>query len=318
MKMILRTLSLLAWPLALLWACKDVVEPDLSKQSIALITPQDHDTTTDATITFWWQKIDEQNTYRYRIQIAKPDFIAPQALILDSVTTSDKYTFSLSPGTYAWRVRAENGSSYTPYATRSLVVDSNKNLASQMVITLPVGVTTSTITTKTASFSWLSLYAADYYTITLTGGASPLDNVTQTITATSYTHTFNDYGSYTWQVKAYNTLTPQGSKPSTLNTVNIMLTAPSNLSASADSSATLGGPVVLSWNNYSPATGDSLYIYKGSANGTLVYNNLVTTKTYTANSLSLQVNNTYWWKVKSTDGTHTSVPVSYYKGFKIK
>lgn len=311
---ILRTLSCLLLLVALLPACKDVVEPDLSKQYITLITPQDHDTTAVSAVTFWWKKIDEQNTYRYRIQIAKPNFTAPQALVLDSVTTSDKYNFTLTPGAYEWRVRSENGSSHTPYSTRVIVIDSSKDLSTQTVLLISPA-SNSTLYAFTTNFSWGTLSAANAYNLqiqTLTGATVLLAS---NITTNSYSYTFANYGSYQWRVWAENA--GSISKPSAWYILNIGIKAPYSLTN--PDSVTSPAPVVLNWNNYSPAVGDSLMIYKDNTSSTAIVSTFTSAKSYTfATNGSGVSGHYYYWKVRSVDGSNNTSNWVSGNQFKVK
>src|SRR5688572_21362995 len=106
---------------------KDIIEPDISKENVVLLSPKNNDTTTVLTHLFWWNEVED--AINYNLQIVKPSFTTAQQLILDSNVNANKFPVTLQPGTYQWRVKAKNGSSETPYSEiRTLRIDSTANL----------------------------------------------------------------------------------------------------------------------------------------------------------------------------------------------
>lgn len=158
-----------AWSLALgsfffLSACKDIFERNLEKSSVTLQTPPDNYKSSVFTITFWWDEL--KGTDKYRLQIGSPDFNNITQLILDTPITSNQFAFSLNPGNYCWRVRAENNSSYTDYAIRCLSIDSTPDLASQQVV-LASPINNYATSQTSVTFKWYPLLNADDYRVEL-------------------------------------------------------------------------------------------------------------------------------------------------------
>src|SRR5579863_6157518 len=87
-------------------SCDDIIEPSISKGQVQLEAPVNQYTSTSYTINFWWDQLD--HALSYHLQVVTPNFAAPGSLVLDTIVTSYKFTFTLSPGNYQWRVMAEN------------------------------------------------------------------------------------------------------------------------------------------------------------------------------------------------------------------
>lgn len=100
--------------------CSEFIEYPLEKEEVELLAPSDFYETTDSIQTFWWST--HEDAKYYRIQIAEPNFINTNKIILDSVTTSDKLILKLETGIYTWRIRPENDGSVGDYVERKLKV----------------------------------------------------------------------------------------------------------------------------------------------------------------------------------------------------
>lgn len=102
----------------ILTACSEFIEYPLEKKHIELLAPSENYQTTDTIIKFWWTE--HQDAKFYRLQIVKPNFLAPDKLIIDSIVYENKLTLKLDTGRYGWRVRPENNGSAGVYAERLL------------------------------------------------------------------------------------------------------------------------------------------------------------------------------------------------------
>ena len=99
---------------AVFTACQDIIEPSVSKQVVIPEAPANQYVSTSYTINFWWDGVD--HALSYHLQVVTPDFNAPGSLVLDTVVKQNKFSYNLNPGTYQWRLTAENGSSQTAYS----------------------------------------------------------------------------------------------------------------------------------------------------------------------------------------------------------
>ena len=94
-------------------ACNDIFEDDLGSLKVYLLAPGNYLASQQFTNTFFWE--DVPGALTYNLQIVEPGFSQISNLLLDTTITDYKYSFTLTPGTYQWRVKAINGSSETSY-----------------------------------------------------------------------------------------------------------------------------------------------------------------------------------------------------------
>ena len=105
-----------------LFACDDIVEGDnISAEAVTLLAPTNEAVLSIQTLTFTWESIEDAE--KYHIQIATPTFSEALQIVKDSVTESVHYSTSLDPGSYEWRVRAENTGYHTTYTTQSFTIE---------------------------------------------------------------------------------------------------------------------------------------------------------------------------------------------------
>jgi hypothetical protein len=293
-----------------LTSCKDVIEPNLAHESLSINSPGDNDTLSGSNTTFWWNILKDAN--KYELQIVKPDFTNIQTLIVDSSTTNDKFYRSLSPGKYQWRIRAVNGSSNTSWYTRTLWIDSTQNLSNQTV-QLIVPLNNATQYTLAITFSWYQLAAATSYNLQIVNqsSGSTVDLITN-ITSTAYNYTFLNYGSYKWKVWADNVSSV--SLPSSWNVLTVEIQPPSLLTPNNGDSL-VSATVPLVWSRYSPATGDSLYIYPDSLVSAPLISLYTAATTY---SFAGTLHNDYFWRIKSLDAAGNKSSFSTIRKFIVK
>jgi uncharacterized protein YegP (UPF0339 family) len=103
---------------------------DLSQQSIHLLMPADNDTTKLSAQQFMWDSV--PYAANYRIEIWQPDLSGTQ--IHSALLTSHQTSFTFAnDGLYLWRVRAENQSSITSYASRQILIDTHIPSAPELI-----------------------------------------------------------------------------------------------------------------------------------------------------------------------------------------
>lgn len=276
----------------LIFSCtKDFIAAKLSNLTVTLLAPADNYHSSSVAITFWWDEL--KGADKYELQIVKPNFSSVQQLVLDTNVTGTKFSYSLLPGIYQWRVRAKNNASSTDYTTRSLAVDSVQNLSSQSLILVAPANNLYTKLLKN-TFKWDSLSAAVDYRFQILNQSSTaiVDIVLHTDT---FSYSLNE-GIYTWQVRGQNATS------NTLYTSRVLTidtTAPpvSVISAplSGDSAA---NPVALAWTRNASASEDSLFIYPDSLISAAVYKGSFTATAYSFTGIS---GKKYFWRFKSGD-----------------
>ncbi len=273
-------------------ACtKDFIEKDLSKKHITVLAPPNGYSTTTNSITFWWEETEGAN--EYNIQIVKPSFSWVQLLVCDTMVEGTKFTYTLVPGTYQWRIRCLNGSSDGPFTTLDLTVDSTANISGQTLVLKSPAANYFT-KTVTNTFKWDTLYnAADYrfQVINLQNSATVTDITTQ---ADSFSYTLAE-GQYKWQVRGQNATsnTLYSSRNITIDltppTVSTLL-----LPTHKD---TVSSPDTLTWSRNSSAMADSLFIYPDS----LISSPQVQIYTLNTSYIFSSGNGDYFWRLKSRD-----------------
>ena len=144
----------------LLSSCDDIIEPSISKKLVTLEAPVNQYQSTSYTINFWWDAVD--NALTYHLQVVTPTFASPGSLVLDTIVTSNKFSFTLSPGNYQWRVTAENGSSQTAFAgPRNFTIDASSIKQQSVLLNSP---TNQYLTNQSpVVFQWGSMYGATQY-----------------------------------------------------------------------------------------------------------------------------------------------------------
>ncbi len=225
-----------------LYSCKDIIETDLSKKSLGSLAPADNIVSSSYHQTFRWDPIDGATSYK--LQIAKPNFAAPTAYFLDSTIKTNQFTSTLTPGVYQWRVKAMNSSSYTPYITHNLTIDSSLDLHNQFVL-LSTPANNMYSNNLTSTFSWQILANSNSYLFQVFSNDTLI--ATQSSTTTSLSYSFSSQGTYTWKVSGQNTLST--SQPSSARTITVDTTKPLLPVAVFPVFDTIhANPIQLKWN----------------------------------------------------------------------
>ncbi|MDX2173685.1 MAG: hypothetical protein SFY56_11240 [Bacteroidota bacterium] len=312
--------------MALLYACKkDFVVENIKDKTITVNAPADNVVTTTNQVTFWWEPL--SGAEKYSLQVVQPSFSSITKIVLDTTTTNTKFSITLQPGTYQWRLRAANAGGNTAYQTFNLKVDTTSNLTSILVSNIAPVNNYLTGNTKVA-FSWNTLNAATDYEIILLNSTNGI--IKDTITAlTSYTYTFpSSTTNYSWKVRAKNNFSI--SQYNTAYTFSIDVTAPAVSSPTAPtgifpaSGAMVQNTVSLGWSRIGAP--DAKYDSVVVATDSLFTNIIGGTKTY---SLSIPINalnnssaitissNYYFWRLYSKDSVRNVSGPSAFRKFKI-
>lgn len=303
--------------ITLLNSCAKFGEVNLSKATVTILAPGNHDSLSGSNVTFWWQPV--TGATKYNIEIVKPSFSNVQKLFIDSNVTTNKFIFSLNPGSYEWRVQAINNSSQSAYFTQSFFLDSNLNLAtSTVILSSPAnGYVTSSFS---VNLQWLGLSAANSYNLTVEKTGSNPATITG-ITSPSYNYVFPSYGTYKWQVSAINSTS--NSQPSVWNTLTVSIPCPTSQSPN-NKDTTQIPPVILSWSrgsfalNQSTSAYDSLYVYADTTGTSITTQVISSTKTYSFNPTSPPPKQWYSWKVKTIDSLGDQSVFTALRKFRLK
>lgn len=270
---------------------KDFIEKDLSKKNITVLAPPNGFTTTTNTLIYWWNEVDGAD--EYQLQIVRPSFSFIQQLMLDTTVTGTKFSFTLPPGAYQWRVKALNGSSSTPFTLLGLTIDSTANISSQVIVLQSPAA--SCVTNTTAhTFRWDTLYNASDYRFQVINLQNSNTVTDVTLQTDSFQYTLAE-GQYKWQVRGQNATS--NTLYSSRN-ITIDLTPPvvSTLLLPVHKD-TVTSPDTLTWSRDISALGDSLFIYPDSLFSAPVIKLYSTATSYIFSSSA----GDYFWRLKSRD-----------------
>lgn len=286
-------------------SCSAVFEKPITDKNIIIYTPADSASSKIYSQQFYWEKVD--GATRYRLQIASPDFIHPQTIVLDSIMSSNKLNVSLSPGNYEWRLRAENGGSETKYQTRALFIHQGRFEDQQLVVSRPAENTTTY--SNTLVFEWNNIIHAESYSIEIaeeTGSfSSPLQTISVDAPSLDQSVVLLKRGNYKWRMVADSAgIKSQysASKKIYFKMDTVALTKP--ISNQTDLATT----VVLEWSapdNSKDEVGVSYMVYLyDSFNAVLSgYPKKVTTPSLTV--ADLNAGQSYYWAVRAIDANGT-------------
>lgn len=280
-------------------SCKEFLEPSLIHESVVLLAPNSNMETNNYQLTFWWEA--QQNALSYRLQVVNTDFGNIQKLVLDTLVKTNKFTHTLDPGKYQWRVRAENGSSHTPYTMQSFIVHPS-SLTSQ-VVQLITPLNNLFTSNPEVQLVWLSLFGATQYRIQLDNhnfvdeNALLLNMVTNNL---SYIKMLSNEGTYQFRVRAENS--NENSKWSMARNLIYDVTPPNQVTLTEPlNNKTVTKPVSLIWSPIIDAEKYELAIYKNdlTTSFSTAYPMLLNTNSYLFSAGDS--NETIGWRVRAID-----------------
>lgn len=316
-----KPLSHLFWLLiaviVMLSACDDIIEPSISKNQVQPESPADQYFSTSYTVNFWWDQVD--HALSYHLQVVTPNFAAPGSLMLDTVVKTNKFSFNLSPGSYQWRVMAENGSSQTDYSTvRSFTVAATS--IKQQAVQLVSPATNFLTNQSPFAFQWGLLYGATAYRFEIdTNNFADEKTVVanKLIPGQQISFAFPKDQSYQWRVRAEND-TAQA-QWSGVNYITYDHTPPGQVSLTSPTDAqTLSKPVVLQWATVATATRYKLYAYK-SDSSTFYSATFPLALTVTSYTFSLgNSGDKIYWKVSAIDAAGNEGQASTLRSFTLQ
>jgi len=291
-------------------ACtKDFVVKNIKDATITILAPANNTKTPLNAVTFWWELVD--GAEKYNIQIVKPNFTAIQTLVADTNIVGNKYTRSLTPGNYQWRIKAINAGGSSAYLVYNLTIDTTSDLTNQLVV--PISPLSGYLTgNKTIAFNWSGIPSATNYQVQVLNGTTLLKDATTSKTNYTYAISTSTGGNFSWQVKAYNNSSvSQFNTPQTF-TVDLKAPNPPTLTLPLSPSS-VTGTVDLKWTRnaqtLSDVKYDSIYVATDSTfpdfaivaaarvNVTLINTGAFTPSLQPSATLSQY----YFWKVRSID-----------------
>ena len=286
--------------ICLLACTKDFVVKDIKNDTVTVLSPANNFSTPNNAITFWWEELD--GAEKYKLQIVKPNFNAVQQLIVDTNITGDKFTYSLLPGTYQWRIKGVNNGGSSQFSVFNLTIDTTSNLSSQVVVAISP-VNNYLTGNKTVSFAWNTLAFATNYQVQILNSSNAIIKDTTT-SNTGFATSFVSGGAYSWKVRALNAFSiSQYNSP---NTFSIDVTSPAlSVITSPNHTSFVKDTTDLNWTRGSVDTKyDSIYVSIDSLFTSVIttaksYNTKIKINTFNP---PLPVSSSYyWWRVKAVD-----------------
>ncbi|WP_321515382.1 hypothetical protein [Marinifilum fragile] len=294
-------------------ACSDFTEEDIEGDIVMLLGPADGSITETQSLTFWWEYLD--GATKYRLQIVRPSFDGAISLELDTLITENRFLFSLYPGDFQWRVRAENEAYVSAYTTYSITIEEPKNISEQKIVLISPKDNLAVNNGK-VSFSWNELTIADNYTFEIYKeswqGTPAMD--AEDITANDIMLDITD-GKYAWGVKA-NDLDKKESTPYAHRIIYVDTKNPNvpELSSPDDKSNSTSKDQTFKWNftEDDEVTLVSYQIQISEKNdfSTILHESKADDKQY---AYTFENTGTYYWRVKARDkaGNESSYSQTY-------
>jgi predicted secreted protein len=198
--------------LMLMISCGDIIDADLSKDKIELVAPGDSIITTSSEIKFLWEANEEAVNYSF--QLVSPSFDKVEELVLDVLLDDNNTEKTLPEGKYSWRVKANNSSTKTRYASRyfEIIKDLSRedievlSPADDLVISIA---NDAVISSADIIFQWSLISGARDYRLEI---ASPSFSQSEkilldTILVEERVSKTLGIGKYEWRIKARNAKT---------------------------------------------------------------------------------------------------------------
>ncbi|PKB18322.1 hypothetical protein [Flavobacterium sp. 5] len=296
-KLIIIALAILAY------SCDDILEEDISNDTIQAISPTNDAIIESNVVNFKWNSI--KGADKYRIQV----FESNQVLLLDSLTNKTNLTLPLKAGSYIWRVRGEN---YAYQSIYSFPLNFSTNIPNdltnqQVILSSPEN--DKFLNFTNVSLNWETLDNATSYSIKIINTATTQEIYTKAdLTDTSITLNIANLvdGTYEWRLKAKNANSE--TKQYSVRKFNIDTTAPNqpkNTLPADNSTQPANSSITYTWN-IATDTGNakSTISYVIEFASDIDFNSII--QTQNSNSTTLQqtfsATGTYYWRVRAIDG----------------
>lgn len=201
MKKIIKILSLLV--IISYYACDDILEEDITDDSIQITYPLEGAVIDGNNVQFSWQHLDGADDYR--VQVLNEN----QTIIVDSLVSENQLTYSIGEGSYQWRVKGENFAYETEYTFPvNFSVDISEDLTNQSVILSTPSDNLYTNNTD-ITFTWNPVVNANSYTFEVlknNNGQTTIYQESEIANTSSNIDSslFDVDAEYIWKVKAVN------------------------------------------------------------------------------------------------------------------
>lgn len=291
--------------LVCLYSCDDIIEQDISDETVTVIYPKNGVQIESNVVNFQWNEVDGADDYRLQV------YSTNQNIVVDTVVSSSHFTLGLLSGNYQWRVRGENFAYETAYSfPESFTLVETTDLTNQQV---QLASPASGLYTKNQAltFSWLSVNAAQYYNFELINVTSGNSIVHQESEIEENSHTLDEGvitqdAQYQWKVKAVN---PDNDTETVYSTriFYVDTTAPNqpqNLTPEDNESLDVNQVISFDWSVPSDTgviTSPISFIFQLSEDES--FENIVYSQSTTSSSLehTITLEGDYYWRIRAVD-----------------
>lgn len=286
----------------IIYACDDILEEDITNDFIQIISPLEGTVIEGNTVQFSWQALEGADDYK--IQIIKSN----QVYEVDSLVTTNAFVYTLSEGSYKWRIRGENFAYQTAFNFPvNFTVEETEDLTNQTISLSTPSIDFYTNNTS-ITCTWNAISFADSYSFELIKNLNGEETIFQevAITGTSLSidaGLLNEDSEYIWKVKAINTTseTPFAERSFFVDTE---IPSQPTLSLPADQDTVEPSLVTFNWTNGSDSGNiqstitNTLEISTDVNFGTIIFS---TETENNSTSYEFETANTYYWRVKGID-----------------
>lgn len=280
--------------LFILVSCEEILlENDISRESIEILSPKNNTVVEAATIYFNWEEI--EGATAYEIQLASPDFEDAQQIIFTEIVEETSFTEDVPPGIYEWRVRGINSGYNTAFSSAKFKAEATENFSSRQVSLLSPNQNYIT-NSNNITLEWQEVEGASEYRIQITQNGEVIKEET---TSGTIKNIELPEGDLIWKVRAEN---QTQNTFYTGRTILVDKTAPMKpIPTSPPNNSTTSVPTVtFEWtrnSNGGTVESDSLFIFKDAALENLEEKEKVN-NSYTT---SLERQETYYWYMRAYD-----------------
>lgn len=280
-------------------SCQEYLERDIANETVVLNSPPKGIHSTDYTQIFWWGEVDGASSYR--LQAVSPSFSYSQKLWLDTIVNTNKFSYTFSPDSITWRVKALNVAYETEFAESYFVIDSSPK--PQKVNLISPGLL-AYLNSTSVEFSWSKSINATFYYFSILVENDEIFSTTTIDNKIILPNTGLNYpeiedGNYIWTVYAGNQY--GNSDAATQRSLVIDRVAPKTPTINYPGLYDTISDFRLAWehpsNSGSPLM-DSIIVLDSTGSSQLVIE-LVTDTVY--NDYSPVTNGSYLFKVKTID-----------------
>jgi hypothetical protein len=293
------------------YSCDDIIEEDISNDTILTISPVEGAVIEGNTAQFFWQTIDGADNYRIQVMSSN------QALVVDSLVTTTNLGLVLNPGDYQWRIKGENFAYATEYTFPiNFTMVTSDDLTNQTVELLTPSGNFYTNETNLI-LTWSPIVTADSYSldvIKINGGEQTIlqeTNLEQPNYSLS-SLTLSEDAEYTWKIKAVNQISESAFSERSIFIDRETPGQPA-LVAPIDLEIFDTFTILFNWINGSESGNiQSTKINTFEISTDINFGSIIFSEAISNNSIQVTFDNsgTYYWRVRTSDEAGNVGPYS--------